>query len=466
MPKDEQYWINRAEHRILNAEKSSDELVKQMKKLYLQTIDKLNKEIEAFIGRYSTETGLSIEDVHKLLTPDELRKFRNEALEYYKDLSKHAYDPNYIKKLKSQVYKATTKDGRILYSLRRNISRLEYLKMQMQFYIENLYMKQNELFTSKLSKVYEDTYMRSMFDSQKAVGVYSQFNALNTPVIQRAVQESWLGENYSDRIWNDKNKLISTLETTFMQGIATGKNPRVIASEIRKKTGAKYSNCERLARTEFNHIANQATKESYKSTDGLEKYKYVATLDSRTSEICQNMSGKIFLLKEAQEGVNYPPLHSNCYDKETEVYTNNGWKLFKDCTKDDLYYSLNPETLKAEFVNAKETISYKYNGEMCYFYNNHFDLLVTPNHQIVLKYNKKDGSGKLRFQNADKMPKTNNSIPRGIEWKGISVDFVELGGYKIPVELYLKFMGWYLSEGSCTKIKNINSYRVKIAQKK
>ena len=308
----EEYWINRAENRLLNAEKSSSELLKDMKKLYQDTINKLNKEIEAFIGRYSEKQGLTIQDTKKLLTNDELKRFRQEAMEYYSDLSKHAYDPAYRNKLKSQIYSTLTKDGKILYSLRRNISRLDYLKMQLQFLIENMYMKENEAFTAKLSKTYEETYMRSTYDSQKAVGVYSSFNSLNSSIVNKVVQEKWLGENYSSRIWKDKNSLVDTLETTFAQDVAMGKNPREIAKDISKKMGVKYSNCERLARTEFNHIANQATKDSYNSTQGIDEYKYVATLDSRTSEICQNLDGKVFLLSEAEEGINYPPMHPNC----------------------------------------------------------------------------------------------------------------------------------------------------------
>ena len=174
------------------------------------------------------------------------------------------------------------------------------------------YMKENEAFTAKLSKTYEETYMRSTYDSQKAVGVYSSFNSLNSSIVNKVVQEKWLGENYSSRIWKDKNSLVDTLETTFAQDVAMGKNPREIARDISKKMGVKYSNCERLARTEFNHIANQATKDSYNSTQGIDEYKYVATLDSRTSEICQNLDGKVFLLSEAEEGINYPPMHPHC----------------------------------------------------------------------------------------------------------------------------------------------------------
>lgn len=312
MPTNDEYWKERSERRILEAEKTADELLKDMKTLYLDTIDRINKEIEAFYGRYSTETGLSIEDVKKLLDKDELSKFRTEAQKYYDDIVKHAYDPTYKQRLKNELYQTTTKEGRKLYSLRRNVSRLDYLKMQIENALEVLYMKENEAFTSKLSSTYEDTYMRSIFDTQQATAVFQPFNSLNNSIIEKAVQQKWLGENYSDRIWSDKNKLLDTLNKTFLQDVAIGKNPKAIASDIKKATGVKYSNCERLARTEFNNIANQATYSSYLQTENLDKYKYVATLDFRTSEICQNLSGKVFLVKEAEIGVNYPPAHSRC----------------------------------------------------------------------------------------------------------------------------------------------------------
>lgn len=306
------YWIQRSERRILNAEKTAQEMLKDLKKLYQQTIDRINKEIEAFYGRYASETGLSIADVKKLLTANELKQFRREVEEYYKELSKYPYDPTYRERLKNAIYTTTTKDGRKLYSLRRNVSRLDYIKMQMENAIETLYARENETFTTNLSKTYEDTYMRSVFDTQQATGVFQPFNALNSLIIQKTVQQKWLGDNYSDRIWSDKNKLIDTLETTFSQGVVLGRNPRVIARDISKATGVKYSNCERLARTEFNHIANEATREGYTQTDGLDRYMFVATLDSRTSAICQSLSGKVFLVSEAEVGVNYPSMHPNC----------------------------------------------------------------------------------------------------------------------------------------------------------
>lgn len=368
MPTNDEYWKERSERRILEAEKTADELLKDMKTLYLDTIDRINKEIEAFFGRYSTETGLSIEDVRKLLDTEELSKFRKEAQKYYDDIVKHAYDPTYKQRLKNELYQTTTKEGRKLYSLRKNVSRLDYLKMQIENALEVLYMKENEAFTSKLSSTYEDTYMRSVFDTQQATAVFQPFNSLNNSIIEKAVQQKWLGENYSDRIWSDKNKLLDTLNKTFLQDVAIGKSPKAIASDIKKATGVKYSNCERLARTEFNHIANQATYDSYSSTEGLKKYKYVATLDFRTSEICQNLSGKVFLVKEAEIGVNYPPMHANCiigdmiaYSPDIEKLTKSSYSgnIFKFVTSKGRSFTVTPNHIMLTsrgWVRAKNII--------------------------------------------------------------------------------------------------------------
>lgn len=373
MPTNDEYWKERSERRILEAEKTADELLKDMKTLYLDTIDRINKEIEAFYGRYSTETGLSIEDVKKLLDKDELSKFRTEAQKYYDDIVKHAYDPTYKQRLKNELYQTTTKEGRKLYSLRKNVSRLDYLKMQIENALEVLYMKENEAFTSKLSSTYEDMYMRSVFDTQQATGVFQPFNSLNNSIIEKAVQQKWLGENYSDRIWSDKNKLLDTLNKTFLQDVAIGKNPKAIASDIKKATGVKYSNCERLARTEFNNIANQATYDSYESTDGLDKYKYVATLDARTSTICQELSGQVFLVKEAEQGINYPPMHANCrsttipyledldYSKMEQMATLGGKSYYipADMSYADWKKSLTEEQGKMYIAERKATQQYK-----------------------------------------------------------------------------------------------------------
>ena len=66
-----------------------------------------------------------------------------------------------------------------------------------------------------------------------------------------------------------------------------------------------------LIRTESARVCEEATKDAYKEC-GIEQYIYLATLDRKTSLICQELDMKSFLLKDAKIGENYPPMHPNC----------------------------------------------------------------------------------------------------------------------------------------------------------
>ena len=56
---------------------------------------------------------------------------------------------------------------------------------------------------------------------------------------------------------------------------------------------------------------NQATLDGYKEA-GIEKYEFSATLDSRTSQICSELHGEVFEIKNIAVGLNYPPMHPRC----------------------------------------------------------------------------------------------------------------------------------------------------------
>ena len=73
-----------------------------------------------------------------------------------------------------------------------------------------------------------------------------------------------------------------------------------------------------------------------------------------------------------------------CYDDKTEVLTNNGWKLFKDLTQDDMVFTRNEDGY-AEFQKPIDYITYKYNGEMYHYKSQNVDLCVTPNHNLLMK---------------------------------------------------------------------------------
>lgn len=305
---DKEYWETRARQRELMGEKSADELLQTMKPVYRNSLAEINKEIEAFYGRYAENNNLTLAEVHKRLNPKELRSAKEEIKKYYDAVDKLARDKDgHVDVTLLQKYK----DELRLLSARAYMSRLDELKTGLRNITVNLGIKESEAYYQTLSKLYSDNYKKTNFDIDKFLGFSTGFEGLNYKQLNSAIHQRWLGMNFSDRIWNNKGKLLDQINTTFLQGVAQGHNPRKIAESMAKNMGTSYYNCERLARTECAHIAGEATLQGYKDR-GTEKYKYDATLDDRTSDICQSLDGEVFDVKEAQAGVNYPPMHPNC----------------------------------------------------------------------------------------------------------------------------------------------------------
>jgi len=71
-----------------------------------------------------------------------------------------------------------------------------------------------------------------------------------------------------------------------------------------------------LTRTSINQVANTASQQVYKSNSDLtSKYRYVATLDSKTSPICRELDGKEFFYGKGPE----PAQHFNCRSTTVSV---------------------------------------------------------------------------------------------------------------------------------------------------
>lgn len=147
---------------------------------------------------------------------------------------------------------------------------------------------------------------------------------------------------------------------------------------------------------------------------------------------------------------------TGCYDEETEVLTKEGWKYFKDVTLDDEFYTLSNNRV-IELHKPINLFRYEHNGKMCHFKTRHVDLLVTPNHRMLLTHSDKDN---FRFKEA-KDCNHHFIAPLSGNWKGEEKEFHTLEPIekiihskrdyetiKIPMNIWLKFLGLFISEGS------------------
>lgn len=168
---------------------------------------------------------------------------------------------------------------------------------------------------------------------------------------------------------------------------------------------------------------------------------------------------------------------AGCYDEKTEVLTSTGFKFWPDVTKKDLICTLNPQTKNIEYQKSTALVNEKYHGRMYRVKNKHVNLLVTPDHWMYVR--KEHRKGFERIQAKDIFGKRIEYLVAG-EWKGQEEKFFILPrverkrGYfktgtflerKLPMDTFLEFFGYWITEGWTVRNEKQGQYRAGIRQK-
>ena len=106
-------------------------------------------------------------------------------------------------------------------------------------------------------------------------------------------------------------KLSQELKENLTIGLIRGEGVEEMTRRLTRRVEVSAANARRLVRTESAYIHEKATLDAFMEC-GIDRYRFLATLDRRTSLVCQKMDGKDFAIGEAQAGKNYPPMHPNC----------------------------------------------------------------------------------------------------------------------------------------------------------
>jgi SPP1 gp7 family putative phage head morphogenesis protein len=289
------YWTDRNQAMFLTGEKDALSVAKLLKSNYEESLKLIQNELYKFYGMYAHDGKLSYEDARKLLDKSELKSFKQELKEMINYAKQNDIDTSKLKQLYTKA----------------RVTRLEELKTQIEDELNRLTVENESQIKGLLEDTYTEGYYKSIYNLEKDVGYKINFSKLNTKLVEKATKMNFAGVNYSSALWTNKDNLMTILNQSIPQGLALGYNPKKLAEITSKKLQTNYNNTVRLIRTEYNFIMNQATKDSYKAC-GIGQYQILATLDDRTSEICQEMDLQIFNYNELEVGVNYPPFHPNC----------------------------------------------------------------------------------------------------------------------------------------------------------
>lgn len=155
-------------------------------------------------------------------------------------------------------------------------------------------------------------------------------------------------------------------------------------------------------------------------------------------------------------------MFSTCFDKETEVLTDIGWYYFKDAPEHAKFATLNTENHRLEYQESLARQSYVFCGDLIKVENKFIDLAVTPDHRLYIR--SREGVN-WRFITASEL-KPSHIIKRDAFWDSEDEEFYIVGAQKIPMDIWLEFLGYFISEGSATisHQKKKNTHRVKDAK--
>lgn len=294
------YWKKRFELLEQSQNQLGVQCYADIEKQYRQAQKQIEGQLSAWYQRFASNNGVTIQEARKMLTAKELAEFKWDINQYIQYGQENAINGTWMKQLENA-------------SARYHISRLEALKIQTQHSLEVMFGNQLDSIDSAMRGIYTNGYYRTAFEIQKGVGVGWDFATLDDKTISKVINKPWAadGKNFSERIWGNRQKLVNELNTELTRNIILGQDPQKAIDAIARKMNTSKSNAGRLVMTEEAFFSSTAQKDCFTELD-VEQFEVVATLDSHTSEICQDMDGKHFSMSQWEVGTTAPPFHVRC----------------------------------------------------------------------------------------------------------------------------------------------------------
>lgn len=298
--KNSDYWQNRFEQLEKASHQEALNTYSQIEESFEQAQREIERNINNWYVRFANNNQITITDAKKMLNASELKELKWDIQEYIKYGKENELNELWMKELENA-------------SAKYHVSRLEALKIQTQQTMEKLFGNELDEVDKMTSKTYTNNYYHTMFEVQKGFNVGFNIGKIDNNKLSKIVSKPWAVDekNFSERIWGNKTKLINELHNQLTIMCVQGKSPDNVIKYMSKKFNTSKAQAGNLVMTESAYFSQLAQKDCFKDLD-VEEYEIVATLDSHTSEICQEQDGKVYKMSDYQPGVTAPPFHNYC----------------------------------------------------------------------------------------------------------------------------------------------------------
>lgn len=298
--KNSDYWKGRFEQLEEASHKKAEAVYASIENSYIQAQREIESKINNWYVRFANNNQITINEAKKLLNSQELKELKWDIQEYIKYGKENRLNDIWMKELENA-------------SAKFHISRLESLKIQTQQSMEVLFGNQLDEIDKMATNIYSDEYYHSCYELQKGFNIGWKIASIDENKLQKIISKPWAidGKNFSERIWGNKTKMVNELHNQLTIMCVQGKSPDNAIKYMSKKFNTSKSQAGNLVMTESAYFSSLAQKDCFNDLD-VEKYENVATLDSHTSAICQDMDGTVFDMNNFEPGVTAPPFHNYC----------------------------------------------------------------------------------------------------------------------------------------------------------
>lgn len=283
---------------------------KEVAKMYGIPYSELTPEQKKILHEDSVRRANLIKEREEAVLKNNLKAFEDEAkMEKVLASIYASCQKEILASVTETIAKVQKAGGEWSYANQSALTRSRGLFEQIGEQIKALGQKEQITFRQGLSNIYTDQFLRQVYDLGQSITVKANFNRLNPALIQKTLDYPWSGAMFSDRLWQDKERLGRNLRVGLTQSMILGEGIPQITDRINKGIDTARYNAERVARTETKRVTYCAHDDVYKDT-GVEELKYRCANggDSRTCQYCRANNGKVF--KRGEEPT--LPRHPNC----------------------------------------------------------------------------------------------------------------------------------------------------------
>lgn len=301
------YWERRQRELNQALEKDEAKLKKRLSSFYDAEYRKLEKEIAAYYSQYGENNVIAYRRLMESLPEEDKRLL----LERMDDFAEKYPEYAHLLPVRESIYK---------------LNRLEGLQ-------QSILLQQLEIGAvneEEIRKHLEKQAARNASAAAETMGFGKNFYAENSQLVRQVVNTAWCnGKNFSQRIWDNVEKLAGYLGTDLAQGFARGDSYERLTKQLRQRFGKVSRNdAYRLIYTEGTFVMNEARAASFEqdTEEYIFRVQYDAIRRNGWRDICDDLDGQTFLWSERRPGINFPPMHAWCHCTATPYVSDwNAW---------------------------------------------------------------------------------------------------------------------------------------------